>query len=145
MHDMPTIPIQIEIETQAEGICSPRLSALLYELLQNMQALLEKEVVSEIDLMTLPLSQQEKQQLEDILGEGEVNISLNTLGLSTIKETGFAGVWWVKHFNEESVLMAEHIQVAYEPPLIAVLANEVKNDTALFEEKLSQLQLPERS
>lgn len=144
MSDGARIPVNIEVNPREEQPAfTGRLSAMLSEILQALEALHENGEQHEIDLLTLPLSEPEKEKLTEILGQGEVDITINTLGLSTIRETAVSGVWWLNHFNNEKTLLAEHIVIACEPPLVSVGRDEVGADISVFQQQLSKLQMSE--
>jgi len=50
-----------------------------------------------IDLKSLPLSDADRAQLEELLGRGEVRVEMDLAGASEIWETAYSGVWWTRH------------------------------------------------
>ena len=71
-----------------------------------------------IDLRSLPMSPDEVSELEAMLGQGEVQATLSLAGPSEIRETGHAGVWWVKHFDSTGAPQSEQIVVARIPDIL---------------------------
>jgi hydrogenase-1 operon protein HyaF len=71
-----------------------------------------------IDLRSLPMAPEDAQRLEALLGTGEVTAVLDVGGRSEIRETGHAGVWWVRHFDLEGQPQTEQIVVARIPDIL---------------------------
>lgn len=58
------------------------------------------------------------ERLRDILGAGEVAISVAALAGSTIQETAIPCVWWLSHCNGEAKLSGHWIEIAEVPALL---------------------------
>ena len=71
--------------------------SILTEIHQLLKALSEKGEAGSIDLRSLPMTDADREQLEEILGRGEVRAELELAGVSEVWETAYAGVWWVRH------------------------------------------------
>ncbi len=71
------------------------------------------------------MSPQERTELQHVLGDGEVQATVNAEGLSSIRETRFAGVWWVEHRDRQGDLIAEMIEVTRVPDILASAADEI--------------------
>ena len=62
-----------------------------------LEALAESGQAGSIDLRSLPLSDADRAQLEELLGRGEVQAKLDLAGASEVWETTYPGVWWIRH------------------------------------------------
>ncbi len=71
-----------------------------------------------IDLRSLPMTGADRARLREFLGAGEVRITIDADGLSTVWETATAGVWWAEHRNSEDQLIAELIEVCHVPDIL---------------------------
>ena len=71
-----------------------------------------------IDLHSLPLSDDDREQLRQRLGRGEIEASFDLAGPTRITETAFAGVWWVRHADAQDRAVLEQIVVARVPALL---------------------------
>jgi hydrogenase-1 operon protein HyaF len=80
---------------------------------------------SSIDLTSLPMSPADRAQLQQILGEGEVQATLAAQGVSRIRETRVTGVWWVEHFRQDGELVAESIDVTLIPDILKATVDEI--------------------
>jgi len=91
---------------------------LLHEIRHALQRLVDTGETTIIDLRAIPLSTVEEEHLETLLGQGEVNCQLDTLGKSHIRETAVSGVWLVSHYNTENELMAKAIEITTIPSIL---------------------------
>jgi hydrogenase-1 operon protein HyaF len=106
--------IPIEITQASTGMAQ----AVLFEIAEYLQDLAENGQRHVIDLSSLPMSDVDKQELETLLGTGEVRITLQTIGESSIHETRYSGVWWIKHYNPERQLLSELLEIARIPEIV---------------------------
>jgi hydrogenase-1 operon protein HyaF len=90
-----------------------------------LDGLLSAEVPGTIDLRSLPMSPLDRAQLLRVLGQGEVQATVNAEGLSMLRETGVSGVWWIEHFDPRGVLIAELLEVTRVPQLLASASDEI--------------------
>ena len=92
--------------------------ALLQEIAAALDVLLLSGRRHCIDLGSLPLSPADRDLLRETLGTGEVRMELEALGNSRIEETGVPGVWWVRHFSEDGILLTESLEVCHVPEIV---------------------------
>ncbi|MCW2310228.1 hydrogenase expression/formation protein [Rhodobium gokarnense] len=97
---------------------SPLAMALLREISSALADYLETGETAVIDLKSLPMLEADRAALADLLGEGEVTAMLDVAGESEVRETGHAGVWWVRHFGADRRLAAEQIEVTAIPDIL---------------------------
>ncbi len=71
-----------------------------------------------IDLGAIPLSADERGYLFELLGHGELDISLSALGKSEIYETLFSGVWVIKHRDEQDQFNGMFLEIGDVPDII---------------------------
>jgi hydrogenase-1 operon protein HyaF len=130
MSRLTDIPVRVEpsarIETPAVvGGLGGGVAAILSELATLLERLANGETVSVVDLRSLPMSPQDRTELQRALGEGEVQATVNAEGLSKIRETGVSGLWWVEHFDRHGELVAEMIEVTLVPQILASASDEI--------------------
>ncbi|MBT3205548.1 MAG: hypothetical protein HOM14_20530 [Gammaproteobacteria bacterium] len=123
------IEIPLEIAEPTTGM----VQAVLRELLEHVELLIKSGQQHVIDLTSLPLNDSDKRELKNLLGKGEVSITLSTLGDSKIFETGINGIWWIKHFNPNEQLLAELIEITTIPEIIKSHPDDIEQ--AAFELK----------
>lgn len=101
------------------------VSAILTELASLLERLAQSAVASAIDLRSLPMSPHDRSELQRALGRGEVVATLSGAGASTLQETGIPGVWWIEHRNDHGELIAELLEVAQVPQILASAPDEI--------------------
>jgi hydrogenase-1 operon protein HyaF len=125
------IPIRIEPPAPPAGAApcgglgSGAVAALLTELASLLDRLAKTQHPAAIDLRSLPMSPEDRSELERVLGEGEVRATIQTEGRSVLRETGMSGVWWVEHRDAQGELMAELLEVAQVPAILASASDEI--------------------
>jgi len=91
---------------------------LLHEIRHALAQLLEQGKETVIDLRGIPMAPGEEVAIEQVLGEGEVRVTLSALGPSEIRETSFPGVWLVTHYNNDNQIVGKFVEVAAVPALL---------------------------
>jgi len=102
----------------AQNLNSELADAVFREIPVLMQRLLDTGETGTIDLRSLPMTDWDRQQLATRLGEGEVKAFVTVGGTSTVTETQFAGVWWVRHEGADGRIAAEQVVVARAPEFL---------------------------
>jgi hydrogenase-1 operon protein HyaF len=112
-------------------------------LLREIEALLADLAASgrngRIDLRSLPLLPGDDARLATALGDGEVDANIQATGLTRVRETGVAGVWWVAHANADGETVAEFIEVALVPEILKTHPEDVRTGLARLRERLAEL------
>jgi hydrogenase-1 operon protein HyaF len=124
------IPIRIEPSARIEtptvvGGLGGGVAAILSELVTLLERLIKGEAPGAIDLRSLPMSPLDRAELQRVLGEGEVQATVNAQGLSKMRETRVSGVWWVQHFDQHGELIAELIEVSRVPQILSSASDEI--------------------
>lgn len=102
------------------------VEAVLRELAEHLARLaLDAQATAAIDLRSLPLADADRAALRARLGAGEVRATLPLAGSSHVEETGYAGVWWVRHDGAGGDVLAEHLVVARVPELLLAHPDDV--------------------
>lgn len=91
---------------------------LLHEIAALMQILGDKGEEGCIDLRSLPLAPGDYDQLRTLLGEGEARATVNAAGQTTVRETGYAGVWWVTYYGPDNEVLADRIEITFMPTIL---------------------------
>jgi hydrogenase-1 operon protein HyaF len=93
--------------------------SILAEIGELLIALSERGEAGGIDLRSLPLTDADRDQLEELLGRGEVQAKLDLAGASEIWETSYSGVWWIRHRGAGDKIASEEISVTTVPEILA--------------------------
>lgn len=91
---------------------------VLAEVMHALDTLLENDSPTTIDLAGLPFGPGELDELEALLGEGELFAELNALGTSRIRETKYPGVWWIEHRNANNEVTGRYLEVTRLPEIL---------------------------
>lgn len=110
----------------AEAGLSGNAPPLLGEIAEHIRRLLATGEASTIDLSALPLTPSDIDWLRDTLGMGEIAITLQANGESTLNETACPGVWWVTHHNDKGVVTAQFIEVSFVPELVKAHPQDIE-------------------
>lgn len=138
MSNINEIPVTVA-DSDAIPPGHPVLRALLQEISTLLHDLNENGTGGSVDLRSLPLFPGDYQTLQNILGQGEVQVSLNTLGPSSLYETTVPGVWWVSHRNEADEVIAEFIEVTSCPAILQTPSGELTTAVERLRELDQQL------
>ena len=133
---LETIPIHAVPPAAALSGNAP---PLLHELHGMLRRLLDTGASSAIDLSALPLTPADLDWLRDRLGSGEVTVSLQANGESTLDETACSGIWWVTHRNPQGAVVAQLLEVAFVPELLRTQPEDVEIGLDYLESRRADL------
>jgi len=136
---LDAIPIHVINALPAEPGLTGNAPPLLHEISELLRCLLESGETAAIDLSALPLTPADLDWLRDTLGEGEIAVTLQASGESTLNETACPGVWWVTHHNEKGTVTSQFIEVAFVPELVKAHPQDVEIGLEHLELLLSDL------
>ena len=71
-----------------------------------------------IELTSIPLTTEDREEIEARLGRGEVAATIELAGRSEIWETAYAGVWFVRHLGLDGKLATETIEICPVPLIL---------------------------
>ena len=111
MTSLADIPVNVEAAT---GNVYP----LLHEIRHALKRVANGQEGTTIDLRSLPLAPGEEEQIESVLGAGEVRAEFDSLGKTVVQETSYAGVWLVTHWNTEQEIVARFVEVTRIPGIL---------------------------
>jgi len=131
--------IPIHVVSSAEPGLSSNAPPLLRELAEQVKHLLATGESSAIDLSALPLTPADLDWLHGKLGTGEISVTLQANGESTLNETACPGVWWVTHHNEQGAVTSQFIEVAFVPELVKAHPQDVQLGQEQLESMISDL------
>ena len=133
------IPIRLINMPAGEPGLSGNAQPLLRELAELVRRLLDTGEASAIDLSALPLTPADLDWLREKLGSGEISVTLEANGVSTLNETAHPGVWWVTHHNEQGAVTSQFIEVTFVPELVKAHPQDVAIGREALELLISDL------
>ena len=136
---LDAIPIHVINTPSGELGLTGNAPPLLRELLEGVRRLLETGESLAIDLSALPLTPADLDWLHEKLGAGEISVTLQASGESTLNETACPGVWWVTHHNEQGTVTSQFIEVAFVPELVKAHPQDVALGREQLELMISDL------
>lgn len=116
--------------------------ALLSEMLRLLERLVADGEVGSIDLRSVPLTADDIEELGRVLGTGSVDARVDALGESRVRETRFAGIWWVTHCNEAGETVAELIEVCGIPAILQAPPEDIADGAILLRQALARIEEP---
>ena len=112
--------------------------SILAEIGQLLEALSAHGEAGSIDLRSLPMTDADREQLEQLLGRGEVQADLDLAGASEVWETSYAGVWWIRHKGAGDKIASEEIAVTTVPEILITHPVDIEAAATRLKDDLSQ-------
>lgn len=110
---------------------------ILHEILHAMQRLNNEGESTTIDLRAIPFGPGDEEQLLTILGRGEIEVRLDSLGASEIWESLYHGVWIVEHKNTVDERIALQIEVTHVPEILLAQQADISESISRLYDQLS--------
>jgi len=111
--------IGIEVVNDPAGaVPTGNVTPLLHEIRHALQRLIDSGETTAIDLLAIPMAPGEVDEIKQRLGSGEIEVTLDAIGKSVIRETAIPGAWLIEHFNVNGELVARVIEVTRVPEII---------------------------
>ena len=114
--------------------------SVLAEVARLLEALAADGETGSIDLRSLPLTEADRQQLEESLGRGEVVAELELAGRSSVWETAYAGAWWIRHRGAGDKISSEEIAVCPIPDILITHPADIASAALRIKQDLVQNQ-----
>ena len=109
-----------------DEIYTGNVTPILNEIRHALNTLLETGESTTIDLRALPMAPGEEQQLETMLGTGEATATIDAMGLTTVNESLFAGVWLVTHRNTDDEILGKFIEITRIPSILESQTEDIR-------------------
>lgn len=109
------------------------------EIIQRLNLLASDNQSSVIDLRSLPMTQADRDQLEALLGHGEVSAQLDIAGPSEVWETAFSGVWWIRHMGADRRIACEEIAITRIPEILQSQPEDVADAAGRLSKELGSV------
>jgi hydrogenase-1 operon protein HyaF len=119
------------------GFRSGMAQSLLREIAEHLSNLANAGEASAIDLRSLPMTPADRDELEERLGRGEVEVMLDVAGKSEVWETRYAGVWWIRHLGANDKVAAERIEITKVPEILVTHGADIAGASARLRKELA--------
>jgi hydrogenase-1 operon protein HyaF len=127
--NLSEIPIQL-VTDNSTGMAR----VLMSELKGHLENLLATGETHSIDLLSLPMTDTDVNELADYLGVGEVMASISNIGSSSLRETAYPGIWWITHYADDKKVIAELIEVGRVPQILLTHDDEIRHSIQAIEQ-----------
>ena len=117
----------IDIPVKALDTPTGMAQALMNELSDYLARLAESGETNVVDLLSLPMSEADINELADLLGVGEVKATISSIGSSSIRETAYRGIWWVTHYGDDEKVIGELIEITQVPEILVTHIDEIRH------------------
>ena len=121
-----------EIPVKVLDTTTGMATALMSELRDHLITLAETGENSIVDLLSLPMTEADLDELADNLGVGEIRATINNIGTSSVRETAFRGIWWVTHYGDDGKVISEQIEITRIPEILITHVDEIKHSAKLI-------------
>lgn len=128
------------------GTPTPAVSlsdAVFAELAHALTRLAETGEETVVDLRSLPFGEAERDALRERLGKGEVACELEVAGRSEVHETGFSGIWWVRHYGGSGEVIVEEVVVARVPEILVSHPEDVAHAARRMGAQIGEIREPQ--
>ncbi len=136
MQKLQDIAIRVEA-TDGLPLNHSNATPIMHEVLHALQRLASSGESTTIDLHALPFGPGDEDQLLTLLGSGEIQVQLNSLGCSLIHETAFSGVWLIDHRNADDQRIALQIEITPIPAILKAQHEDLLDAIGRLEEWLN--------
>ncbi len=119
------------------GAIAPTGTAVAKALMREITAALGEYVRAGcghvIDLTGMPLSEEDRQFLDQTLGRGELSMDIDALLRTRIEETRYAGVWRVRHYGSDGQVRGERIEIIDVPEIVRAGTADIERSARCLE------------
>lgn len=130
------IPITVE-ESAPNLPTSGNSMPILHEVLHSLRRLAGNGETTRIDLNAIPFGPDDEEHLLTLLGRGEVQATVDALGMTRVTETAFAGVWLVDYLNEQNQRLTLHLEITEIPSILRVQPRDIEDTITALDAHLS--------
>lgn len=138
MSTTPPIPIAVRAGSEAGtgNSIGAGLQALVHEIAAMLERLAETGESGAIDLKSLPMAPVEFNELRTLLGDGEIDLTIDLDGPTRVRETAWSGVWWVRHQNQSGRVLAEYIEINRFPDFLSAQPEHINEAVRRLRDRL---------
>lgn len=133
-----TIPLTVKSAPGKAATIGGGVQAMAHEILSHLERLHETGETGAIDLKSLPMAPDEFHGIKKMLGQGELDLSVDMDGPTRIRETAFPGVWWVQHKGENDRILAEYIEIARFPDFLSTQPDHIAESVRHLRDRLEE-------
>jgi hydrogenase-1 operon protein HyaF len=129
--------IPLKVKNMPEGgTIGGGVKAIAYEILSHLEKLMASGEPAAIDMKSLPMAPEEYKELKNTLGQGELDLVIDVDGPTHLRETAYAGVWWVLHKDPQDQIISEYIEINHIPEFLRAQDDQISMAIQVLGERL---------
>ena len=119
---------------------APGVLAILHEVKAALERYAATGEPAVIDLHWLAAMPVHLEQLRFALGDGAVSATVRALGVSQVRETGIAGVWWTSRRDGVGGAQSEVLEIVQVPALLCCHTGAIGDGIGALRSRLAALE-----
>jgi hydrogenase-1 operon protein HyaF len=132
-----TDAIPLKVKTSPKGVTiGGGVKAIGFEILANLERFLENGETAAIDMRGLPMAPNEYKELLEMLGQGELDLTLEMGGQTRIRETAYSGVWWIQHKGPDDRIQSEYLEINRIPDFLCAQDDQIEEAAKALSDRL---------
>ena len=132
------IPLTIKSAPGKSATIGGGVQSMAHEILSHLQRLHDTGETAAIDLKSLPMAPDEFHGIKKMLGQGEIDLTLELDGPTRIRETAYAGVWWIQHTGKDGRILAEFIEITRFPDFLSAQPDQIADAVRHLRDQLRE-------
>lgn len=129
--------IPVKVKTSPKGVTiGGGVKAIGFEILSCLERFLDSGETGAIDMRGLPMAPNEYGELIDMLGQGELDLTIEMSGTTRIRETAFSGVWWIQHKGPDDRIQSEYIEINRIPEFLCAQTDQIQDAVRELSDRL---------
>lgn len=129
--------IPLKVKSSPKGVTiGGGVKAIGFEILAHLERFLENGEAAAIDMRSLPMAPNEYNELIDMLGQGELDLTIDMAGPTRIRETAYSGVWWVQHKGPDDRILSEYIEINRIPDFLCAQTDQIEDAVRELNDRL---------
>jgi hydrogenase-1 operon protein HyaF len=129
--------IPLKVKTSPKGVTiGGGVKAIGFEILSHLERFLESGETAAIDMRGLPMAPNEYKELLEMLGQGELDLTLEMGGKTRIRETAYSGVWWIQHQGPDDRIQSEYLEINRIPDFLCAQTDQIEDAVKALSDRL---------
>lgn len=132
------IPLTLKSAPGKSTTIGGGVQAMAHEILSHLERLHATGETAAIDLKSLPMAPDEFHGIKKMLGQGEIDLTLELDGPTRIRETAYAGVWWIQHTGSDGRILSEFLEITRFPDFLSAQPDQIADAVRHLRDQLKK-------
>jgi hydrogenase-1 operon protein HyaF len=129
--------IPLKVKASPKGVTiGGGVKAIGFEILSHLERFLESGETAAVDMRGLPMAPNEYNELLEMLGQGELDLTIEMGGTTRIRETAYSGVWWIQHKGPDDRIQSEYIEINRIPEFLCAQTDQIEDAVRELSDRL---------